>query len=261
VLVAEFRARQRFWFARGAGTEQRLPLLAPIVGEYSRARHDCVAGRRDRRASASVMLMKLPFIAAMVALYSCTTPVTERETPFEFGKLRANLNGSEFVGAFGRDSIIAIYTPGEGGLQIEGDRQVRGRRPLVRVQMRCATLPKAGIYPIKGLLSPVYVESVLEATAWERAWPLHGRRIRSFLSDSMPPGKLELDTIDTVAGVIRGRFTVALRSFNRAPAETLDIRGVFFGRLSVDHRFNMPQVRWAPEFDRDCERIRDAVSM
>ena len=200
--------------------------------------------------------------AAVIAFLSCTRPLTERETPFEFGKLRANLNGSDFVGAFGRDSIIAIYNPNGGQIQIEGDKQIGGRRPLVRVLMRCATFPKAGIYPVKGgLRSPVYVEAVLDPTGWERAWPLHGRGMHFFLSDSMPPGKLELDTIDTVGGVIRGRFTVALRSFNRVPAETLNVRGAFFGRLSVEHRFDEPPVLWAPMLDRDCERIRDAVAM
>lgn len=207
------------------------------------------------------MHLRSVFTVAVVAIYACTTPPTEREIPFEFGKLRADLNGSDFVGAFGRDSIIAVYLPSGGTIQIEGDKQVRGRRPLVRVQMRCATFPKAGIYPIRGLLSPVYVESFLEPNAWERAWPLHGHRIRSFLSDSMPPGRLELDTIDTVAGLIRGRFDVALRSFDRVPAETLTVRGAFFGRLSVKRRFGEPQLHWAPELDRDCERIRDAVYM
>jgi hypothetical protein len=77
----------------------------------------------------------------------------------------------------------------------------------------------------------------------------------------MPPGKLELDTIDTVGGVIRGRFAVALRSYNRVPAETLNVRGAFFGRLSVERRFHDPPVLWAPMFDRDCERILNAVAM
>jgi hypothetical protein len=208
------------------------------------------------------MNLKPVFAAAVIAILACTRPMPERETPFEFGKLRANLNGSEFIGAFGRDSIIAVYTPNAGQIQIEGDKQVRGRKPLVRVLMRCTTFPKAGIYPIKGgLLSPVYVEAFLEPTGWERAWPLHGRRIRAFLSDSMPPGKLELDTIDTVGGVMRGRFAVALRSSNRVPAETLNVRGAFFGRLSVERRFHDPPVLWAPMFDRDCERILNAVAM
>jgi hypothetical protein len=207
------------------------------------------------------MHLKSAFTTVVVALYGCTTPLTEREIPFEFGKLRADVNGSDFVGAFGRDSIIAVYLPSGGTIQIEGDKQVRGRRPLVRVQMRCAIFPKAGTYPIKGLLSPVYVESFQEPTAWERAWPIHGGRIRSFLSDSMPPGKLQLDTIDTVAGVIKGRVDVALRSFNRVPAETLTVRGAFFGRLGVERRFGEAAGPWARELDRDCQRIRDAVSM
>ena len=208
------------------------------------------------------MNLKPVFTAAVIAILACTRPMTEREIPFEFGKLRANLNSSEFIGAFGRDSIIAVYTPNAGQIQIEGDKQVRGRRPLVRVLLRCTTFPKPGIYPIKGgLLSPVYAEAVLEPTGWERVWPLHGGRIRFFLSDSMPSGKLELDAIDTVGGVIKGRFAVALRSSNQVPAETLNVRGAFFGRLSVEHRFDEPPVLWAPMFDRDCERILNAVEM
>lgn len=206
------------------------------------------------------MSLKSSFAVAIFTVSSCTTHRTEGAPPFEFGKLRANLNGSEFVGAFARDSIIAVYDALSGQLQIEGDRQVGGRRPLVRLVMLCTDFPKAATYPIKGMRSPVHVESYLEPTFWERLWPLHDRRNRAFLSDSMPPGQLQLDTIDTVARVIRGRFEVALRSFNRAPAETLLVRGAFFGRLSVDHRPGGP-VRWTPLFDRDCERIRNEVSM
>jgi hypothetical protein len=108
--------------------------------------------------------------------------------------------------------------------------------------------------------SPVHIQAFLGPTWWERAWPLHRSTVRAFLSDSMPSGKLELDAIDTVAGVIRGRFAAALRTFNRVPAETLNVRGAFFGRLIVDRRFVNP-FGWAPIFDLDCDRIRDAVAM
>jgi hypothetical protein len=206
------------------------------------------------------MNLQSSFAVAFVTVLACTTHQTERNPPFEFGKLRANLNGTEFAGAFGRDSTIAIYDALSGQLQIEGDRQVGGRRPLVRLIMLCTDFPKAATYPIRGMRSPVHVESYLEPTVSERLWPMHGRRDRAFLSDSMPSGQLQLETIDTVARVIRGRFEVALRSFHRIPAETLLVRGTFFGRLSVDHRSGEP-VRWTPLFDRDCERIRNAVSM
>src|SRR5712675_2141266 len=110
------------------------------------------------------MNLKSALTAAVIALLACTRPLTEREPPFEFGKLRASLNGSEFVGAFGRDSIIAIYNSNAGQIQIAGDRQVRGRKPSVRVYMRCASFPKPGTYPIRGLRSPVFVEAFLVPT-------------------------------------------------------------------------------------------------
>jgi len=160
-----------------------------------------------------------------ITLAACTTPRAKRETAFEFGKLRADLNGSDFVGAFGTDSLIAIYDANAGQLQIEGDEQIGGRQPLVRLIMRCTAFPRVGTYPIKGMRSPVHAESYLDPTELERAWPVHGRKDRVFLSDSMPWGKLELDTIDTVAAVIKGRFSVGLRSFNRSPAETLSSDG------------------------------------
>jgi len=215
----------------------------------------------DSSRPLSAHLMMPAFIAAVVVLVACTRPSTEREPLFEFGKLRASLNGSDFVGGFTRDSIIAIYSPSQGQVEIIGEKQVRGRKPSVRVFMRCAIFPKAGTYPIRGMRTPVFVEAFLEPSAWERAWPLHRREIHSFLSDSMPPGRLELDTIDTVSGVIKGRFAAALRSANRVPAETLNVQGAFFGRIHMERRFGDRGVGWSPLFDLDCERIRDAVAM
>lgn len=196
------------------------------------------------------------------ALSGCVTQATEQETPFEFGKLRATLNGSDFVGAFGRDSVIAIWDTLSGSMQIEGNKQVRGHGPSVRVQMKCTALPKPGTYAIKNPFSPVSAEAFLGASALERLWPVHGRRIHAFLSDSMPPGSLVLDTVDTVNRIIRGRFAGALRSVNRTAAETLYVRAAFFGRLRIEPSFARPPFGpWSPLFDRDCGRIRNAVSM
>jgi hypothetical protein len=211
-------------------------------------------------SSSSIALLALSTVAS-VTLAACTTPSAEREPSFNFGKLRANLNGTDFVGAFGTDSVIAIYDANAGQLQIAGDEQVRGHLPSLRLFMRCTAFPKAGTYPIKGMRSPVQVQGFLEPTAMQRAWPLHGRVDRAFLSDSMPWGTLELDTIDTVAAVIKGRFSVGLRSFNRSPAETLVVHGTFFGRLRTNQILGEPPIRWTPLFDRDCESIRNAVLM
>jgi hypothetical protein len=200
--------------------------------------------------------------SGVLLLGACTTPVTGNENTVAFGQLAAKLNGESFVGSFGPDSTIALYNPIVGQIQIEGDKRVSGQRPLVvRLQMRCTDLPKLGSYPIGNPFSPVAAEAFLNPSIWDRVWPLHRREIRSFISDSMPPGRLELESIDTTAGVIKGRFAVKLRSFNRAPAETLDVRGAFFGGLRVTRRLGERVPRWAPEFNRDCERIRNAVSM
>jgi hypothetical protein len=175
--------------------------------------------------------------------------------------LRAKLNGSEFAGVFGPDSILAMWDTSAGQLQIQGDQR-GGRRPnLVRVTMRCIALPKPGNYAIRNLFSPVSAEAFVQPTSWQRIWPLRGERYRAFLSDSMPPGSLMLDTIDSANGVIKGRFTVSLRSMNRTPAETLHVRGTFFGRLDLQQHFPRPKGKRAPGFHTDCERIRDAVSM
>jgi hypothetical protein len=78
----------------------------------------------------------------------------------------------------------------------------------------------------------------------------------------MPPGTLILDAIDSTNRVLKGRFTVSLRSVNRTPAETLAVRGTFLGRFDVvQPRLPNRNLKWDPRYDRDCERIRDAVSM
>jgi len=201
-------------------------------------------------------------LVAALAVSSCAPQDSGREAPFEFGKLRANLNGSEFAGIFGRDSILAMWDTSAGQMQIEGDKRSRGRRPeIVRFTMRCGVLPRPGTYAIRNPFSPVSAEAFAEPTRWQRIWPLHGEKYRAFLSESMPPGRLVLDAVDSANALIKGHFNVSLRSVNRTPAETLHVRGTFLGRLDLQQHFPRPRRRWAPLFQTDCERIRDAVSM
>ncbi len=199
-------------------------------------------------------------IACISTICACVVSVTEQAIPFEFGKFRAHLNGSEFAGSFSSDSVIAIYSSNSGQMQIEGNRRRPGNPRIVRVFLRCTGFPKAGTYAIKSSLSPVSAEAFLGPSAWDRAWPIRGREIRGFISDSMPPGNLILETSDSLNGVVRGRLAVSLRSYNRVPAETLHVKAAFFGRVSMPE-FPWRDLRWSPMFDRDCERIRNAVSM
>lgn len=200
-------------------------------------------------------------LAALV-IFACTSPGAQDETQFEFGRLKATLNAKDFVGAFGRDSIIAIWNTNFGQMQIEGVK--RGGRPpeVVRVTMRCKALPKPGNYEIRSPFTPVSAEAFIQPTSWQRIWPLRGAKFRSFLSDSMPPGSLILDTVDSTSRIVKGRFSVSLRSVNKTPAETLDVRGTFLGRIAVvQSTLPSRSLTWSPRFDRDCERIRNAVSM
>ena len=199
--------------------------------------------------------------AAFVAL-ALTSKVGGGQQPLEFGKLRATLNGREFAGIFGRDSVLAIWDTTAGQLQIEGDK--RGghhRSEVVRLIMRCTALPRAGTYAIGNPSSPVSAYADLAPTLWQRIWPLSGARYRPFVSDSMPRGTLVLDVVDSANGIIKGHFNAALRSFNRTPAETLFVRGAFFGRVDLRQHFLRPKAKWAPGIQTDCERIRDAVAM
>jgi hypothetical protein len=198
-------------------------------------------------------------VLCVAVIYACASSAAQTEMQFEFGKLRAEVNGRAFTGVFGPNSIIAVWDTTVGQMQIQGDKRVRGRgTELVRVTMRCGAVPKRGNYAIRNPFSPVSSEAFIAPTGWQRIWPLRGSSNRPFLSDSMPPGTLVLERVDSV---IQGRFDVTLRSFNRTPAETLHVRGTFFGRLDVQPRYPRPRAHWAPEFHTDCERIRDAVPM
>ena len=201
-------------------------------------------------------------LAAALAALMLGSQAVEKQPPFEYGRLRALLNGREFSGIFGRDSALAIWNSYVGQLQIAGDE--RFHRPWyarVRLTMRCGALPKPGTYAIGDLRSPVSAEAVVPPTRWERIWPLHGARYHPFRSGSASRGTLVLDTVDSAKAIVRGRFNVSLRSFEGAPAETLSVRAAFFGRLLLPRNYTGRRAQWAPEMRTDCERIRDAVAM
>jgi len=175
-----------------------------------------------------------------------------------FGHLTAALGDAPFVGTFARDSVVAVYMIPAGSLQIEGDRAIGGRTPLVRLVMRCVAAPPPGVYPIRGLRTPVYAEVFVGGTA-PGAWWRRRELPRGLLSDSVPPGVLELDTLDLAAGRVHGRFRTAVRSYNRTPPESLAVEGAFWGRVqAVDppRPLGAPPLRWAPGIDRDCAAIR-----
>jgi len=200
--------------------------------------------------------LRLLSLAAISASAFALAPTQQQ---FEFGKVIGQVNGKTFTGDFGPNSIMAIWDTSTGQLQIEGDRRERGRRTeLVRVNMRCRAMPKPGTYAIRNPFTPVSSEAYIAPTGWARVWPLRGTANRPFLSDSMPPGTLVLERVDSM---IKGRFEVSLKTVNRTPRDTLHVRATFFGRLAVHPDYPRPRVHWAPLFHTDCERIRNAVSM
>jgi hypothetical protein len=195
----------------------------------------------------------------LAVVCACASPAPQSEMQSEFGDMRAEVNGKPFTGGFGPNSTIAVWDTSLRQLQIQGDKHDPGRRTeSVRVTMRCKALPEPGTYAIRNPFSPVSSDAFIAPAGWARIWPLRGKSVRPFLSDSMPPGKLILERVDSI---IRGRFEVSLRSFNRVPAETLHVRGTFFGRLAIYPYSPRPRQHWAPNYQTDCERIRNAVSM
>jgi hypothetical protein len=198
-------------------------------------------------------------VLSLAAVCAGASAAAQTQAQFEFGKLTGQVNGKTFTGDFGPNSIIAVWDTSVGQLQIEGDRRERGRRTeLVRVNMRCAAMPKPGTYAVRSPFTPVSSDAYIAPTGWGRVWPLRGTANRPFLSDSMPPGTLVLERVDSI---IKGRFEVSLRTVNRTPADTLHVRATFFGRLAVHPDYPRPRERWGALFQTDCERIRNAVSM
>jgi hypothetical protein len=188
--------------------------------------------------------------------------------------MTALLGGAPVVGAFGPDSVVAVYGAHSGTLQIEGARVgggAGGSLPILRVVMSCAAAPGPGVYPVAGGRTPVHAEAYLPPrgvpAVWPRVvdvWPRFGAlgpRVgasRGFHSDSTPPGVLELDTLDLAGGRIYGRFRAAVRSYDGVPAASLGVVGTFWGRVRTVEYPAPPggRARWAPGFDRDCAAAR-----
>lgn len=177
--------------------------------------------------------------------------------PARFGYVTGLIGDAPFVGTFAHDSVVAIYMRETGSLQIEGDRAIGGRMPLVRVDMRCLAEPAPGVYAVRGMRTPVYAEAFVGGS--DARWWHRGEPSRGLLSDSVPPGVLELDTLDLTRGRIYGRFQVTLRSNNRAPAESLVVSATFWGRViapTLPLPSGLSPGRWAPDIDRDCAAVR-----
>ena len=183
-----------------------------------------------------------------------------REPAPQFGRVTALLGTTPVVGAWGRDSVVAVYAPDAGTLQIDGARLSGRRLPTVRLMMSCAAPPAPGVYPVRGLGTSIHAEAYLDRGGRGAWWAPWSRRPadRAFLSDSTPPGVLELDTLDLAGGRVYGRFRMVVRSFNRVPAESLAATGTFWGRVrTVDFsRWRTHPLRWAPDMDRNCAAIR-----
>src|SRR5262245_42171377 len=193
-------------------------------------------------------LMRLDYRIALASLTicGCATPIGEQGARFEFGKLRAALDGRDFSGSFGPGSVVAIWSVVPSQMQIEGDKPGNGRA-VVRLTMRCRALPKPGSYTIGDLSSPVSIYASVEPRLWQRASPLRLRRYRPFISDSLRPGILTLDTVDSANGIIKGRFAASLTTFDEPPVRRTNVRGNFYGRLSINTHFPTKNPRWAKD--------------
>jgi len=174
----------------------------------------------------------------------------------EFGRLTASLSGKPFSGGFGPDSTVAAYNQDVGQLQIEGGRRIGEWSEVVRLVMICDSIPERGSYPIASQLSPV--SAGVYKTRLRRWLPRSGRTTTHFfISDSMPQGVLNLDSLDLAAGIIRGRFSVGVRTFNQKPADTLFVTGAFSGRVRTTRRMASTRpIRWTPLQGRDCKGVK-----
>ncbi len=208
--------------------------------------------------------------AGVVAGGGCDGPA--REPAARFGRMTAVVGGAPVVGAWGPDSVVAVYGVHSGTLQIEGARVDGGawsdaRLPVVRVLLACEAPPGPGVYRVAGFTTPVHAEAFLAPRGvggwwphrwWPRDWWPGRGESRAFLSDSARPGVLELDTLDLAGGRVYGRFRATVRSIGRAPAESLALAGTFWGRVRTFdfRRPGDPPVRRSPLFDRDCAAAR-----
>lgn len=177
-----------------------------------------------------------------------------------FGRVTARVGPTPVAGAWGPDSVVAVYLAEAGTLQIEGARVGGPRVPAVRVTLACAAVPEPGAHPIAGPRAPVQVQAVLPGVPGAGA--AAGARVdgtaRVFVADSAA-GILELDTLDLAGGRIAGRFRAAVRDVDRPAAAALPLSGAFWGRVRTVHRppGGRP-LRLPPASERDCAADRRA---
>jgi hypothetical protein len=195
----------------------------------------------------------LPWKAILLTLSACTTDVTHGVPEKEFGHLTASLGGHSFSGTFGPDSTVAIYDADVGQLQIEGNRRVGGWSEVVRLVMVCESIPDPGAYRVSApFFTPV--SAGVYRTRIRRWLPRRwATAIHFFLSDSMPPGILQLDTLDLKSGAISGTFRVGVRTVNRTPVDTLFVTGAFTGRVRTSTMPRTRPIRFSPQMGRDCK--------
>ena len=194
--------------------------------------------------------------AILFALSACSTEVAHGVHDPQFGQLTASLGTESFVGTFGHDSTVAVYDPEVGQLQIEGNRRTKGRSDLVRLVMICEASPEPGTYRVAApFFTPVSAGVFrIRIRRWlPRRW---ARTFQFFISDSMPPGVLELDTLDLQSGAISGRFRVGVRTVNEKHADSLFVSGAFRGRVRTSGLHRKRPIQFSPQMGRDCDAAK-----
>jgi hypothetical protein len=191
-------------------------------------------------------------------MFACSVDATRRPPERKFGYLTASLDAESFTGTFGPDSTVAVFNPDFGQLQIEGNRRGRSWWEVVRVTMVCQRTPNQGAYRISTpFFTPVSAE--VHRTNIRRWLPRQWRTTNhSFISDSITPGILRLDTLDLKSGAISGSFLVRVRTIDQKPVDSLFVTGVFTGRVRPSSFRSTRPVRFSPEMGRDCESAKSS---
>jgi hypothetical protein len=191
-------------------------------------------------------LQRLTIFGVIVA----SACLENKATPPEFGFLNAMLDGRKFRGHFGRDSVIAIFDEETGHLQIEGRRGPPLFPESVRLEMNCMSAPTTGTYRIAASFrTPVSAGIYRVGRKW---FPRRDLSFKFFISDSIAPGTLHLDTLDFTSARISGRFETWVRTINEARADSVFMSGNFSGRLDVHHFRGQIRPKFAPAWNRDC---------
>jgi hypothetical protein len=194
--------------------------------------------------------------AILLALAACFAEITHGTPDRQFGYLTASLGTESFAGSFGPDSTVAIYDPEMGQLQIEGDRRTGSSNDVVRIVMICDAALEPGTYRIAApFFTPV--SAGVYRTRIRRWLPRRwARTFQFFITDSVPSGILELDTLDLKSGAISGRFRVGVRTVNEQPANSLFIAGGFTGRVRTSSIARTRPTKFSPQMGRDCNAAK-----